>query len=299
MKKIPGALVALLLCLSLLAGCTTRSGPAPTAAPTAAPAAPTATPEPPSTVPDPTPGPEKNGLYDLLTGVFDTWHPGTAGSSLTAAWYAASLVDWAVKNGDDAVRSGCMAWDRGDTNEFGETLFDKLLVMYSTALTLTGPGKGVLEDCGYTEPWGYSVRQVRGAFEALFNCLEMNPPILLLIWHSDETAEHFRAYAAEVTEISPEVITAALTDQVLRNGSAILSVTEEGRTVRADMNEAFARQVNAMGTSGEYMLMGSLVNTLLDAYCADEAVITVEGGTLETGHSIYDGPLGRYEDAAS
>ena len=322
MKNRIGVFVALMLCLSLAAGCTLRSGSAPAAAsppasmpaspaasdsaappptddPAGAAAEPEATPEPPSTVPDLPPAPEKNGMYELLSGVFDNYHPGTAGSSLSAARYAASMVDWAVKNGGDAVRSGCMAWDRGDTNEFGETLFDKLLAMYSTALTLTGPGKGVLEDSGYTEPWDYSARQVRGAFETMFNSLEMRPPILLLIWHSDDTAEHFRAYAAEVTEISPEVVTAALTDQVLRDGSAVVSVTEDGSAVRADMNEAFSRQVNAMGTSGEYMLIGSLVNTLLDAYGADTVLITVDGRPLETGHNIYDGPLGRYEDAAS
>ena len=53
--------------------------------------------------------------------------------------------------------------------------------------------------------------------------------------------------------------------------------------------------LNTMGTSGEYVVMGSVVNTYLTAFGLDRITITVEGNVPETGHSIYDQPLRMYE----
>ena len=144
-------IIALTLCAALLTGCVGRSvATEPTETPTASPTSePTATPEPPSTEPDPTASPEKNGMYDLLTGVFDNYHFGTAGSSLKGAWYAAAIVDWSVKNGGAAVVNGARAWDRGLETEYGESFAEKLTSVYAIAMSLYGQGKGVLNDCGY------------------------------------------------------------------------------------------------------------------------------------------------------
>lgn len=62
-----------------------------------------------------------------------------------------------------------------------------------------------------------------------------------------------------------------------------------------DFNSAFADAVHAMGTSGEYMIVGSLVNTFLNAFQAQSLTFTVEGEILESGHVIYDFPLTTFE----
>lgn len=62
-----------------------------------------------------------------------------------------------------------------------------------------------------------------------------------------------------------------------------------------DFNSAFADAVDAMGTSGEYMIIGSLVNTFLNAFQAHSLTFTVEGQILESGHVIYDFPLTYFE----
>ena len=62
-----------------------------------------------------------------------------------------------------------------------------------------------------------------------------------------------------------------------------------------DLNSAFLSFLNTMGTSGEYVVMGSVVNTYLTAFGLDHITITVEGNVPETGHSIYDQPLRMYE----
>lgn len=61
-----------------------------------------------------------------------------------------------------------------------------------------------------------------------------------------------------------------------------------------NLSQEFGTYVSSMGTSGEYIIMGSVVNTFLKAYEADEIKITVEGNTLETGHQIYDDYLGEF-----
>ena len=304
MKKIYALVLSLALVLTVLAGC---------GAPAAAEIAPTpevtATPEPPSTVPDPTPVPtpepteaptpepqgEKNRMYELLTGVFDNYHAGVAGSSLTAAWYAASIVDWTAKNGADAAALGAKAWDRGEETEFGESFREKLTLMYSTALAMTGAYRGILPDCGYEGDWDYDARDVHAAYDAVFSTLGMETPVMLLVWYPSEGAERLNAAAMEVTGITEETVGEALAEYAGIPTDAIRSTDWEGGQFHADLSGAFWEQVRAQGTSGEYLLLGSLVNTLLDAFSAESVVLTEDGEIPETGHNIYDQPLERYD----
>lgn len=147
--------------------------PSPTATPgpTATPS-PTATPEEetqaqPETVQTPAPAiaPEKNDMYELLRKVFDNYHAGVAGSTLTAAYYAASIVDWAQTNGLDAARAGALAWDLGPETEFGELFTDKMAALRTVAMDMD---EGLLNDCGYTGAWGYTGEEV----QAVFDCLD-------------------------------------------------------------------------------------------------------------------------------
>ena len=77
----------------------------------------------------------------------------------------------------------------------------------------------------------------------------------------------------------------------LPEGVRVLSM--EGGVL--DLSSEFLTFLNTMGTSGEYVVMGSVVNTYLTAFGLDRITITVEGNVPETGHSIYDEPLRMYE----
>ena len=173
MKRFAAALLALILCATLMTACSPKpeqpaatSGNA-TAAPTATPeataepiveptSAPTPTPPEATAVPEKTDTAvpataEKNGMYDALCDLFQNYHPGTAGSSLTGARIAATIVDFSIANGPDAVRAGAQAFDLGEETEFGETFAEKLAIMYETAMGLYGEnGKSLLTDGGYT-----------------------------------------------------------------------------------------------------------------------------------------------------
>ena len=82
----------------------------------------------------------------------------------------------------------------------------------------------------------------------------------------------------------------ALPDTVIINAFG-----SQGDQLNLDFNSAFADAVNSMGTSGERMIIGSLVNTFLNAFQAQSLAFTVEGEILESGHVAYDFPLTFFE----
>lgn len=61
-----------------------------------------------------------------------------------------------------------------------------------------------------------------------------------------------------------------------------------------DLSKDFAKDVSSSGTAGEYVKVGSVVNTFIDAFKVDTLTITVDGKPWESGHNVYDGPLSKY-----
>ncbi len=59
-----------------------------------------------------------------------------------------------------------------------------------------------------------------------------------------------------------------------------------------DFNDKLADLLYSCGTSGEYVVMASIVNTYLEAYDAESFEFTINGEVFESGHIIYDEPLG-------
>lgn len=110
------------------------------------------------------------------------------------------------------------------------------------------------------------------------------------IYYGDENCQNLISESVTIAELSPENIMSALLDK------GIISAPVEVRSflmdktgiIRLDLGKEFGSMISSMGTSGEYMMMGALVNTFLDAYDASGLMLQVDGRTLETGHSIYD-----------
>ena len=112
------------------------------------------------------------------------------------------------------------------------------------------------------------------------------------LYHSDENAENFLYEEVQVPEINETVVTQQLIAAgVLPEGTAVNSFAAVGSQLNIDFNDAFLTQLNSMGTSGERMLVGSVVNTFLSAYGAHSVFFTVDGQTVESGHVIYDFPI--------
>ena len=72
------------------------------------------------------------------------------------------------------------------------------------------------------------------------------------------------------------------------------SLEFKGKFLTLDLSKEFAEDISRMGTAGEYIKVGCVVNTFLDAYNASEITITVNGEAWETGHTVYDFPMTKF-----
>jgi len=269
------------------------------------------TPEPPMTyeqAPTATEGegvtmPVDAELTALLLSIRDDYRPGTAGSSLTAIRLAAEIMDWYGTAGsvNVAVETMMALGDPG-ADVAGNAYADKLEAVYSSAVNLWGHyGQMALSDCGYTPScFPYEMSDVREVFDALYSGLGYGAgaPVYVRTFRSDDNAERFMVSGVKVGTLSPENVIQSLKDVgVLNEDVAIQGMYNmENNGLLIDLNQPFLTQLSSMGTTGEYMLMGALVNTFLQNYSADNLLVTVDGVHPESGHVIYDFPMTFYED---
>lgn len=125
------------------------------------------------------------------------------------------------------------------------------------------------------------------------------PKLSVRIFHGDSQAEQLLFTTVELEEVTPEYLLLQLfSNQVLPDTVSIRSFEEEQQEekllLKLDLSGNFGTYLSSQGTAGENIVLGSLVNTFLDAYQAEGIRITVEGKTLETGHAIYEDYLNLY-----
>ena len=109
------------------------------------------------------------------------------------------------------------------------------------------------------------------------------------IYFPNANADGFEVEIIRTDDISAEtVLTELIYRNILPDTVAINSFKMDNRMITIDFNQAFADVVCSMGTSGEFLIIGSIVNTFLDAFQAESVYFTVDGQVLESGHTIYD-----------
>ena len=117
-------------------------------------------------------------------------------------------------------------------------------------------------------------------------------PQSLTLYYGDDNAEFILSKEVQVAEITADtIIEQLIAAGVLREGVAVNSMFQNGSSLFVDFNQEFANLVCSMGTAGEYIIIGSTVNTFLGAFQATSVTFTVNGQVLESGHAIYDFPL--------
>ena len=129
--------------------------------------------------------------------------------------------------------------------------------------------------------------------------LETSPVETVTLFLPNENVDGFLKTTVEVPQITEAVLVEQLIAVgVLTEGIQIntLSYDAGAKHLKADFNDSFRLLLQTMGTSGEYMIIGSVVNTFLSAFDADTISVTVDGNVLETGHCVYDQPLSFYPD---
>lgn len=164
----------------------------------------------------------------------------------------------------------------------------KWIAMILCCVILTACGKATEETTAHTE---MAALPTEAPVETTL------PGYTLTLYAPNEDATGLISCSWELSELTPSAICDALIEAgVLKEGILFNSIQVEGNQVNLDVNTAFGQYIGAYGTAGEYTIMGSVVNTLLAAYNAESVLITMDGQILETGHTIYDSPLGFYEN---
>ena len=117
--------------------------------------------------------------------------------------------------------------------------------------------------------------------------------ITVRVYYGDQNGEFIINKETKISTIDAENLTELLIEQgILQEGTKVRSFNiqnqDDKKMLQVDFNEKFRESLLSLGTSGERIFMGSVINTFLDAYQAEEILITVEGSTLESGHNVYD-----------
>ena len=126
----------------------------------------------------------------------------------------------------------------------------------------------------------------------------------LTLYLPNENADGWNVTKNQIEQITPDIIIG----QLVGAGAIPDSVTvvsfgedqgEKGLILKLDLSSNFAEGLLNMGTAGEYLTMGAVVNSFLDTYQADGIEITAGGAVIETGHTSFEGVLNHFDSNES
>lgn len=126
----------------------------------------------------------------------------------------------------------------------------------------------------------------------------------LNLYLPNENADGWNVTKNQIEQVTPDIIIG----QLVGAGAIPDSVTvvsfgedqgENGLILKLDLSSNFAEGLLNMGTAGEYLTMGAVVNSFLDTYQADGIEITAGGTVIETGHTSFEGVLNHFDSNES
>ncbi len=116
------------------------------------------------------------------------------------------------------------------------------------------------------------------------------------LYFSNVSANGLTEKEISLPELTADNIIDALAGvNVVSYDTKVKSFVQDGPHLVLDLSKDFEHYLGMMGTEGEYLVLGGLVNTFLDAYEAEDILVTVEGKTLETGHASYESAMTYFE----
>lgn len=129
----------------------------------------------------------------------------------------------------------------------------------------------------------------------------------------DENAEYL-VPVVEKCHRTPEGIIQALVEKgalpegteinyfILKDNGQYISLDDEGAeisdklTAEIDLSDYFMDGIQHTGTAGEAMMMGAIVNTMIENFHLQSIMVSANDEVIETGHCIYDEPQTFYEE---
>lgn len=117
------------------------------------------------------------------------------------------------------------------------------------------------------------------------------------LYHPDQNCEKFltKEIKTEKKDITNSIINELKNVNMLRENVSLISIERTNESITLNFSEEFLTQLCEQGSSGEYYMIGSLVNTFIGAYDVKQIIILVNGEIFESGHIYYDSPLTWYE----
>ena len=121
--------------------------------------------------------------------------------------------------------------------------------------------------------------------------------VTILVYYGNDNADALVSREAELPALSPEAVAGELIAVgILPEGTLVNRLEVIGPYLYLDLSYEFFAKLQTMGTSGEWIMVGSVTNTFLEAYGAEALLLTANGAIIETGHVVYDEPLTRFEN---
>lgn len=119
----------------------------------------------------------------------------------------------------------------------------------------------------------------------------------LTVFYGNDTAEFLLSRTVMVPEINAGEIIGQLQEAQVIGGDVTLLCMEIGSDgcMSLDFNEAFGQQLGMYGSAGEYLMVGSTINTFLTAFPeCDRVRILVEGEPCSYGQMDYSQPFAQF-----
>ena len=132
------------------------------------------------------------------------------------------------------------------------------------------------------------------------NTEETQQPVSVTIYSENENAEGFDQETVQVDVLSAENLIAQLKKKGMLSEDVQVNFFEETedegeKALKLDLNQVYLQQLQSMGSTGEYMIIGSVCNTILDAYGCNKIHVTTYEQEIVTGHAEYPGYNGKFE----
>ena len=126
----------------------------------------------------------------------------------------------------------------------------------------------------------------------------------LTLYLPNENADGWNVTKNQIEQITPDIIIGQLAGAgAIPDSVTVVSFGEDqgenGLILKLDLSSNFAEGLLNMGTAGEYLTMGAVVNSFLDTYQADGIEITAGGAVIETGHTSFEGVLNHFDSNES
>ncbi|HAN21868.1 MAG: hypothetical protein A2Y15_06315 [Clostridiales bacterium GWF2_36_10] len=124
-------------------------------------------------------------------------------------------------------------------------------------------------------------------------------PINADFYVPNDKADGFDVFSYEYDGTMDGLVKKLIELGTLPENTAVNSYAVDEDTIKIDLSSSFEDELINTGTTGEDMLVGSLVNTLIKCYGVDTVSFTVNGSVVETGHANYNSANSFFENTTS